>query len=261
MPELPDVAVFGGYFDETALDQTIDAVDADAGVLEGVSAAQLTHALVGQSFSASRRHGKYLFVPVSSGHWLILHFGMTGYLKYFKGIDEKPPHVRMRIDFTNGCHLAFDCLRKLGRIRLRSDAAEFIREVKLGPDALSGDLTAEAFKQRLSGGRGYVKTALMNQSIIAGIGNIYSDEILYHARLHPKRKVGGLADAEFDRLYRRMHSVFNQAISANADADRMPDDFLLKKRDATATCSFCGGAIEKITISGRNGYCCPRCQV
>lgn len=260
MPELPDVAVFGRYFDDNAVDQRIEAVEGDASVLEGITLAQLAEALAGQSFSATCRHGKYLFAPVTNGQWLILHFGMTGYLKYFRDTADRPPHIRLQIDFANGGHLGYDCLRKLGRIRLGADMADFVREMQLGPDALSDDLSLDIFKQRLARSRGAVKTALMNQSILAGIGNVYADEILYHAGLHPKRKTGQLADAELKRLYEQMRAVFSQAISAGADAERMPENFLLKQRGQIATCSICGGSIEKISISGRNGYYCPHCQ-
>lgn len=259
MPELPDVETFRRYFDATALHQKITGVKADAKVLDGVSENKLADALKGRQFAGTKRHGKHLFAEINEGGWLAFHFGMTGFLKYFQKDEEKPGHVRMLVNFENGYHLAFDCQRKFGRIRLSRDLEAFLQNMELGPDAFSEAMTAEAFAERLSNSRGYVKSVLMNQAVIAGIGNVYADEILYHARIHPKRKTDALSASDMKSLYRAMRDVLERAIAAHAEPDDMPENFLLTVRGTDADCP-CGGKLEKIKVSGRNGYYCPTCQ-
>ncbi|MCF8111378.1 MAG: hypothetical protein K9J85_07800 [Desulfobacteraceae bacterium] len=261
MPELPDVEVFCRHFIKTSLDQKIDNVDAEASVLEGVSEKELKTSLQGRGFSSAQRHGKYMFAGTSvSGPRLAIHFGMTGYLQYLEPGNRKPPHTRMLVSFSNGCGLAFDCRRKLGRIRLIQEIREFLLEKDLGPDALDPGLGKKEFQKRLSQSRGYIKSVLMNQSVIAGIGNIYSDEILYQARIHPKHKTGDLSKSELEAVYDAMQRVLSTAIKAGADPGKMPSDFLIPNRDPKASCPVCGQKIEKIPVSGRKGYFCPGCQ-
>lgn len=261
MPELPDVEVFCRYFSETSLAQKIEGVNAEAAVLDEISEKELEHAMEGSKFCSAQRHGKYMFATLSTSSLsLALHFGMTGFLKYLEPEEKKPPHTRMLVYFSNGCGLAFDCRRKLGRIRLIRDTRKFLREKDLGPDALDTGLDVREFQRRLARARGYIKSALMNQSIIAGIGNIYSDEILYQARIHPKEKTGDLSESEFEAVYNAMQRVLSAAIEAGADPEKMPPGFLIPFRHTEAACPSCGQKIEKISVSGRKGYFCPGCQ-
>ena len=136
MPELPDVEVFRRYVNATALHQKIGSVSVRSHkILDGISEKRLKAALEGNQFSATRRHGKHLFAEVN-GHWLVFHFGMTGFLKYFKQEQERPEYEQIVIDFANGYHLSYDCRRKLGRMRLTDDVENFIHNHELGPDAL-----------------------------------------------------------------------------------------------------------------------------
>lgn len=120
MPELPDVEIFKRYLDSTSLHQRIQRVDAgDAEDMRvNTSLKALADGLKDNAFSETRRHGKHLFVKTGGGRWLTLHFGMTGFLKYYRQPSQKPDHTRLRIDFTNGYSLAFDSQRRLGRIGL-----------------------------------------------------------------------------------------------------------------------------------------------
>ena len=260
MPELPDVEVFRRYFDATSLNQVIDGLWGETAILEGVRQPQLRENLEGAFFSRTRRHGKYLFAGLGhAGPWLVFHFGMTGFFKHLSPGGEKPPHTRFLLTFKNGWHLAWDCRRKLGRIRLTPDVDGFCKEMHLGIDALACDLTIEVFGHRLSGAHGFVKSTLMNQSIIAGIGNVYADEILYHAGMHPRWKVSELSAGAVEKLYESMRYVLETAIAAGCRPEKMPAEFLLSRRYPDAVCA-CGGVVEKITVSGRNGYYCPNCQ-
>jgi len=126
------------------------------------------------AFESTWRHGKYLLIRLDTGKWLSLHFAMTGWLKYFKNLEKRPSHQRLLIDFSAGYHLAYGSQRKLGKVELLEDVERFIEEKGLGPDVLQFSFDFGTFLEGLAGRRSMIKSALMNQHIMAGIGNIYS---------------------------------------------------------------------------------------
>src|SRR5215213_5334395 len=216
MPELPDVEVFRRYVNSTSLHQNIELVEVRNGkILGGVSALKLQSTLKGRRFESTRRHGKNLFVGLDGGGWLLMHFGMTGRLKYFKEMDQDPPHDRLLISFENQYHLAFDCQRMLGNVDLIEDLNEFIREKQLGPDLLELDYVS--FQRCFEGRKGTLKSALMNQQVVAGVGNIYSDEILFQAGVHPGTEVKRNDDATFEKLFQETRRVLKTAIERGAN--------------------------------------------
>jgi formamidopyrimidine-DNA glycosylase len=259
MPELPDLEVFKRYVDSTSLHQNIETIEVkDGRVLGGVSAGELRRGLEGRKFESTRRHGKHLFVELDDEPWLLLHFGMTGDLKYYKDANEEPTHSRVMISFRNGYHLAFDDQRLFGKVDLIEDPDHFIEEHKLGPDPL--DLDFPAFRERLEGRRGEIKATLMNQRIFAGIGNIYSDEILFQVRLHPRTSVGRLDGDAFHDLHEQIQRVLHAAIERGASPQGLPDSFLLPHRREGAECPRGNGNIQKTKAAGRTAYYCPACQ-
>lgn len=259
MPELPDVETFKRYMDSTSLHKAIEAVQVrSAKILENVSSRKLQASLRGRQFESTRRHGKYLMAQIDDGSWLTFHFGMTGRFKYFKDMENEPDHSRLRIRFKSGFHLAYDCQRQLGRVGLVEDAETLVQDKGLGPDAITVDLPA--FKERLQRARGSVKSALMNQRLIAGIGNIYSDEILFQAGLHPRTKVNHLDERELRRVFRTMKRVLRTAVDRQADPRRLPRSYLIPRRGRSAECPHCAGELESIKVSGRTAYYCPGCQ-
>ncbi len=261
MPELPDGAVFKKYLDSTALHQKIKRVEVkEKRVLESVSAEKLRDRLAGASFEKSCRHGKYLFIETDGGGHLVLHFGMTGFLKYFKDMEKEPDHARLLVAFSNGYHLAFDCQRMFGQVAWVDSMTDYIEEKGLGPDALSSDLSFTDFRERFFKSGAMIKSALMNQSLIAGIGNIYSDEILFQAGIHPKTKPKGLDEDRLRKLYDTMRKVLETAIKHRADPEAMPNHFMLPHRTKGEKCPGCGGEIEKEKIASRTAYFCPKCQ-
>lgn len=260
MPELPDVEVFKRYLDATALHQEIAGVDvADAGILAGVSARSLAGRLSGRPLEKTRRHGKHLFARAGSAGWLRLHFGMSGFLRYYKRDEQRPDHVRVAITFTNGYRLAYDCRRRLGEVGWVSSPQAFVQATGLGPDALA-DLDARRFRELAAGRRGMIKGALMDQDFIAGIGNVVADEILFQARIHPRMPVADFSADDLNRLFRTMTGVLQAAIEAKADPQKMPEDYLTPRRGGKGTCPRCGAGLERIAVSGRRGYICPHCQ-
>ena len=141
MPELPDVETYRRYLNATALHKAIEAAEVRAErVLKGVTSSRLERILNGSSFEKTHRHGKYLFIRLNGNGWLVLHFGMTGFLRYYKQPGKKPSHARVHVRFSNGYHLSYDCRRRLGEVNLCDDPQRFIREQELGPDALAPDL-------------------------------------------------------------------------------------------------------------------------
>lgn len=257
MPELPDVELFRRHLAATSLHKEIERTSvSDPDMLHAVTHQALAQRLKGQQFETTHRHGKFLFVKVSSGDWLVLHFGMTGALKHLQGGDELPGHTRMLIEFTAGDRLAYTCQRKLGQISWTGRWETFLEEHRLGPDALEIELPE--FRQLISKKRGTLKAALMDQSVVAGLGNVYSDEILFQMRLHPKRPAGQLDDHQLKQLYQTTQQVLGDAIDSHAQPDEMPSGFLLPHRDGD--CPRCGNRLTKIHVSGRSAVYCPQCQ-
>ena len=259
MPELPDVEMFKRYLDATALHQSITETEVfEKRILEDVSTGAIKSALSARQFTDTHRHGKYLFAHLDDAQWLVLHFGMTGRLKYYKVEDSRPEHIRLQVRFTNGYYLAYDCQRMFGAVTLAADRAQFIKRKKLGPDALR--LSWSEFQQAFQGRRGQLKPALMNQHILAGIGNIYSDEILFQMELHPELPVSRLSPEQLHQLYRTTQEVLQTAIDAGADPEQFPDHFIIPHRHGDGTCPRDGQPLQRIKVSGRSAYLCPKHQ-
>jgi formamidopyrimidine-DNA glycosylase len=261
MPELPDVEELKQYMDATSLYKAIKKAEVrDTQVLENVTEKKLERALKGNKFKSTRRHGKYLFVNLSSGKFLLMHFGMTGALKYFKDENEEPEHTRLLISFKNGYYLAYDNQRKLGKLDIIKNVADYIKKNNLGMDALDPDFNFQKFKESTKGKRAMIKSFLMNQKIVAGIGNIYSDEILFQAKIYPKTRINTLSEKELKKLFKIIKDVMKRSIDKRANPDKLPDSFIIPHRNKGDKCPVCGKEIDKITVSGRSAYYCPRCQ-
>ncbi|MBW1916831.1 MAG: Fpg/Nei family DNA glycosylase [Deltaproteobacteria bacterium] len=259
MPELPDVEIFKQYLDATSLHKLIEKVEVNnATVLAGVSASELSRTLRGRRFESARRHGKYLLVQLDDGSWLILHFGMTGYLKCFQDQDQEPAHSRLCLSFDNGFHLAFVCQRMLGKVSLARDAESFLAEKDIGPDALILDFPT--LQELLEGRKAAIKSILMNQKLIAGLGNIYTDEILFQAGLNPATPVSRLGEEQLQDVFEAIKQVLRTAIDCRADPDQMPRFFLLPQRHPEGKCPHCHHRLARCKIAGRTTYYCPYCQ-
>lgn len=259
MPELPEVETERRYLEAHARGQRLSGVRAPhPDILAGTSAATLGRKLKRHRIESTRRHGKHLFVGFDPEAWLAMHFGMTGSLSYYRHGASVPEYAAVVFLFEGGHDLAYVSRRRLGRIGLVDDPDEFIADRGLGPDALS--LSVDQFRQRVCVGRSTVKSRLMDQSRIAGIGNEYSDEILFHAGVHPGRSATSLSDREVSGLYRSMRRVLEKAIAVGADPDRMSRSWLYPRRTKGASCPKCGGPVRTTKSSGPTAYYCPRCQ-
>ena len=259
MPELPDVEVFREYFNSTALHQKIVEIRVEHNkVLEAISGRRLKDALSGRSFETTDRRGKYLFAQTDDDVVLVLHFGMTGYLLYAKSPGPEDEHIRVLFSFENDYNLGYVCQRLLGKVAVTDSVKDFVASRQLGPDAL--DISLEDFKQVLKDARGSLKSTLMNQSRLAGLGNVYTDEVLFHARLHPATTAGDLSESDLKKLHRNMQKVLNKTIEKQADPAGMPRSYMLPHRGRDGSCPRCKRNLETMKVSGRKTYFCPKCQ-
>lgn len=260
MPELPDVEVYRRYIDSTSMQQRIDNVHVESpSILHETTPQALGRVMNNEVFHTTSRHGKYLFVELSNEQWLFMHFGMSGKLKYFKGQSHTPDYTRLLISFVDDYHLAYIAPRKLGRIGLTDSPKQWVENNKLGPDVL--EISEDDFLNLASQRRGSVKSWLMDQEALAGIGNIYSDEILFKSHLHPKRTVNSLTESELKQLHKNISKVLNTAIDADADPGKLPSSYLLPHRDKGGRCPGCKGELALIKVGGRTAWYCPSCQV
>src|SRR5690606_30249929 len=223
-------------------------------ILKGASPRSLARALKGRTPARARRHGKHLFAEIDDGRWLAFHFGMTGRREHFKDGEKDPDYDRWRFDFTDGEHLAYVNARMLGGVQLIDDADAFIRSKKLGPDAAGVD--EKTFRERVREKRGAIKPALMDQTLFAGIGNIYSDEILFQAKIHPRTAISD--DKSMKQLYRTMRRVLETGVAKGAGAEdverRVPKSWLLPHRRRGGECPRCGGKIATLKMQTRTAY-------
>ena len=260
MPELPEVETYRSYLAHNVLHKTIIGVEADFenyGRIFEASKLEFS-SLEGESFEKALRYGKYCLLELSGERVLVLHFGMSGDVKYYKKGDPDPEHSAMVFSFQEGHKLAVISVRKFGKVILAESRQEFIETKGLGPDALS--LDKEGFIEIMEAKRGRIKSALMDQTTISGIGNMYSDEILYHAGIKPDKKVNDFGKKDLETVYEKMISVLKTAIENGADSEKMPENYLIRRREAGAICGICGGKIENIKIAGRSAYFCSKHQ-
>ncbi len=256
MPELPEVELFCRYFAQHALEQKIARVRVlDERILGGVRKGAFVRALTGAAFVRVVRHGKHLFADAGRT-WLHLHFGMTGDLAYYS--DTPPRFARILFDFDNGWHLAFEDMRLFGVADLTPDPETYIAGHELGPDPLA--LSLAGFRRLVAGRRGAAKALLMSQDILAGIGNLYADEILYQTSIHPRRAADRLSDAEVKAVYGAMRRILKGSIDRKARGADYPSRFLIPHREEGERCTLCEGTIRRSVVFGRTTYYCAKHQ-
>ncbi len=259
MPELPEVETFRRHIEAHALHRPIQRTEIhEPRLLADITADELRHHLEGHSLDATHRHGKYLFIRLEHGPWLVLHFGMSGEPRTYGPQDPPPPHARLILHFQDGGHLAYIDPRKLGEITLTPEPGHLIHRKGLGPDALETGWTT--FHRLTQGQRGMIKPWLMDQHHIAGIGNIYSDEILFQAGIHPRHPLPRLEETRLRRLHHKIRDTLQQAIAAQADPTRLPPHFLIPHRRPGGRCPRCHATLAHQKINGRTSWYCPRCQ-
>ncbi|HEV2420183.1 MAG TPA: bifunctional DNA-formamidopyrimidine glycosylase/DNA-(apurinic or apyrimidinic site) lyase [Candidatus Acidoferrales bacterium] len=242
---------------------------------------RLEELLPGSRVSAVRRHGKFIVLqieqptpaqaPPNSPHSLlhfIVHLGMTGQLVVIPGSMPCAPHTHVWISLDNGKELRFIDPRRFGRMLILPEGQS---ESVLGPLGLDPlEISADKFRKQLTAKRARIKAVLLDQRMFRGMGNIYTDESLWRARIHPARLASSLRREEVVRLHRVMQRVLLEAIrlggssiSDYVNAEGRPGEFQIRHRvyqREGKKCSRCGAVIRRIIVAGRSSYFCPRCQ-
>ncbi|MBG0854102.1 Fpg/Nei family DNA glycosylase [Streptomyces spinoverrucosus] len=258
MPELPDVEAYREVFQTCAVGRVVRRVDVrDAGVLHGVSARRLREALERRKFTGLERHGKWLLARTGGGHTLMLHFGMTGRLVCDHPDAAAEPHDRVLFTVGRDRQLRFRDQRKLQGLWLADDAGVARLLDRQGPDAMAVD--REEFEAALTARRGSLKSALIDQSVLAGLGNLLADEILWRAGLRPTGRAGDLTEADRRRLHTEMRRTLRSSVTAGCVPPR--DSWLTGHRDdPDPHCPRCGTFLRRTRLAGRTTVWCPRCQ-
>lgn len=286
MPELPEVETVRRGLYELIIGRTVRSVEFDFPKGFPNSQADVNQFLISAEVTNVSRRAKVLMIDLSSGYTLVTHLKMTGQLvfvgeqRFGAGhpndsiIGDLPDKsTRVDIEFTDGSHLYFNDQRKFGWMRLLPTVEvpniEFMK--KVGPEPLSPDFKWQEFKQRLARRKNTnIKAALLDQSVIAGIGNIYADESLWGAKIHPTTLVKDLSDSKIKILYSEIREVLQLAIDKGGSSDRnyiQADgkkgsylDFARVFRQEGQPCPRCGTTIEKSRVAGRGTHTCPKCQ-
>ncbi len=276
MPELPEVETTARALRKKILGREIKSAVATAPQLfdDKKLFRNIGKLLRGDRFSAIDRHGKYLLFRLRSGRTMVAHLKMTGhFLIGTIGYSIVPieKHIRFYIDFMDGTKLLFSDIRKFGRIWLipQEKLSEFFENRKLAHDALAKEASEAYLHAQLTRNRA-VKTLLLDQSVIAGIGNIYADELLWLAKVHPLRKGVSLSENEAAKIYQAMRDILNRGIKAGGTSIRdyrHPDGSSgsFQKERAVyqrtgSPCPRCKTPIKRIVIAQRGTHYCPRCQ-
>ena len=255
MPELPEVEQWRRVWARHGRRRRVERVVAlDPAILRNASPTELDDAMRGHRLEEPGRIGKWL-IAESTGPSLLLHFGMTGDLSWNADSAGRHRHDRVVVELDEG-ELRYRNMRKFGGVWLARDRPE-VEAVTgpLGPDALT--LDRGPFLELLARRRGRLKAALMDQTWIAGVGNLVADEVLWHARLHPARPMEDLRPSERDVLTRQLRRVLTRWVEGYGS---LPKGWLIHARGPGGSCPRCGEPLERIVVGGRTTFFCPKCQ-
>jgi len=255
VPELPEVESVRRLLERRFRGRVIvrAAAAADPIVFEGRSPAQIVSALRGRRVVGVRRRGKHLWLELDRRPWPVLHLGMSGWVA--AAPIEAPPSRFWKLDVVSdhGTRIVFTDPRRLGRVRLREDPPSERPIRDLGFDPLVGLPPPARIRALLARRSGPIKSVLLDQTLFAGVGNWIADEVLYQARLDPRRRASSLETGEVARLRRRVLSVVEKAVEVDADSDRFPRTWLFHhrwgRRSSARTAR--GEPIVHLTIGGR----------
>ena len=222
--------------------------------------------LRGDRITGVTRRGKFIVMPLASGSTLTVHLRMTGRL-ILERTPVEDPYVRVRLRFRDGGWLRFSDMRKFGRMRLTADGTW---AAGLGVEPLSPAFTPRCLAGLLAGRRGAIKSLLLDQRVMAGVGNIYACEALFQAGIHPARRAGGLSPERVRRLHAALVRVLENAVAMRGtsvehyvDAEGLEGGFqnnLAVYGREGLSCLRCHAPIKRVTIGQRGTFYCPRCQ-
>ena len=274
MPELPEVETVRRSLEPSLVAARITGltVGAFTGVIGDLTPDQLRAHIVGRKVVAITRRGKYLLIDFDDGAGLIVHLRMTGSLTVARVHDPPERFEHLVIALDTGASIRFSDQRKFGRILYRPVSILRPLEAKLGPEPLSTRFSAEYLQARLVRRTAAIKALLLDQRLVAGIGNIYADEALFRSRIHPQRAGGSLTGPEIGSLVRSIKHVIRGAIdrrgttfSSYRDANgesggNQPFLKVYGRGRRGEPCLRCGRPLAILTVGGRTSHYCPNCQ-
>jgi formamidopyrimidine-DNA glycosylase len=271
MPELPEVETVVRGLRAPLTGRTIIGVEVRwSGSIGAPDSDAFVQQLTGKRVTDIDRRGKWVVMKLSGRHTLLAHLRMTGQLVLEPAECPDDKYARVLLYLDNGQRLRFSDMRKFGRLILTEDVGEVLGD--LGPEPLAEDFTAEQFKQMLAQRHGRVKSLLLNQRFLAGLGNIYVNEVLWRAGIHPLRSANSLSSAEMEALYRATRSVLRAAIVEGGttlengnfrQVDGSSGDFATQLEvygRESEPCLRCGTSVERIKVGQRSAFFCPCCQ-
>jgi formamidopyrimidine-DNA glycosylase len=274
VPELPEVETIRARLAPALTGRRIEHVEiADARLTRPDPPEAVAAALTGERVAGVGRRGKYLIFAFESGRHLLVHLRMTGNLQYpAEGGFAADPYRRAVVRLDDGSDVAYRDVRRFGTWTLLEpgEAENYLAQRRLGLEPLERGFTASSLERVLAGRRAPIKAALLDQRAAAGIGNIYADEALWRARIHPLSPAASLTKRELSALRKGIRDALAMGIARQGASlrdyrepggrrGRMQDDFRVYGR-AGEPCHRCGTPIEKIRASGRGSWYCPSCQ-
>lgn len=275
MPELPEVETIRAQLAERIPGRTLTGVQVfDPKLVSPEEPEDVVARLVGRRIASVGRRGKYLLIGLDGDETLAVHLRMTGRLHWTPGAPtEEERFLRARFHLDDGSTMTFGDMRRFGRAWIVSGAPDEVEDywrARVGVEPLSPRFTARVLEDLLEGRRGPIKAVLLNQALVAGLGNMYVDEALYQAGVHPLRPAGSLDPAELRRLHRAIRDRLAAAVEAGgASIDSYRDslgekgtmqDLLRVHLHAGEPCLRCRTTIVKTRVAQRGTYFCPRCQ-
>lgn len=287
MPELPEVETVRRGLSELIVGKVLSGATHDTPKSFPNTESDVKQFLVSAQVTAIRRRAKVLMIDLSTGYSLVVHLKMTGQLVFVSKdtrfgaghpndslVNALPDtSTRVTLEFGDGSQLFFNDQRKFGWVRLMPtlEIPNLSFMQKVGPEPLEADFTAKQFAERFKRrARTSIKAAILDQSVIAGVGNIYADESLWGAKIHPQRLVETITPAEFKKLYTELREVMNVSIEKGGSSNRnyvnaegkrgSYMDFARVFRREGLPCPRCGTTIEKLRVAGRGTHICPYCQ-
>jgi len=272
VPELPEVETVRRRLEPVLVGRTFADVEIlDARLTRPHDPAEVAAELRGERVAHADRRGKYLVVRFESGRALLVHLRMTGTFLAGDAGTLEDPHRRAVARLDDGSDVAYRDVRRFGTwLLLEPDEVEPYLAVRLGPEPLTEAFTPEFLRERLRGRRAPLKAAVLDQRTVAGLGNIYADEALWRARLHPRREAGALRRPQLVALHAAIRDALELGIARqgstlrdyrtpDGEAGAMQHEFKVYGR-LGEPCDRCGTPIERIVVGGRGTWFCPRCQ-
>lgn len=273
MPELPEVETMVRDLERQVVGRTIIAVDLPfPGAVRYPEPAELVQRASGATIAGVMRRGKYAGLLLDGGDLLVLHRGMSGSLLLRSPDAPLESHVRVMLTLDNSRQLRFNDPRKFGKVYVMaaSGVERPLPWSRMGPEPLERGFTARVLGERLAPRTAPIKPLLLGQALVAGLGNIYADEALHRARVHPLRRANALSEADVRRLHRAIGAVLREAIARRGTtfsnytdlegrAGGYQESLRVFGRQGTP-CASCGTPIVKLVVGGRGTHVCPRCQ-